>query len=369
MNTTVFKMFAAAQPGIEAVTAWELVRLGVTPRMLPGGAEFSGPLSLLYRTNLWLRTASRILVRVAEFKALGFKEVVEKVARRPWELYIDPVKPLQLRCTCRKSRLYHSGAVAERVRAGIEKRLGTQLQDAKEGVQDAQMVIVRVARNVCTVSIDSSGRHLHKRGYRKQAGPAPLRENLAAALLFISGWDEESPLMDPFCGSGTIPIEAALLATGTAPGARRPFSFQGWRNFDKELWESLLAQARMGEAHHRLSISGSDADLEMVKIAKANCAAAGIEGRIDFRCLDASAAMPTGGKRGWIVTNLPYGARLQDGEGDGIRRWIKGLRRFDGWWLTVLCPKRMGRRLFPRLRPLVRFSNGGIEVEARGGWL
>ena len=222
--------FAVTAPGLERITTEELNRLGMkvsknppvdVPRLSAeesGGVEFEGSRADLYRANYQLRTASRVLVRMETFYAAAFSELRKKASRLGWENFLKPGDPVTLHVTCHKSKLYHSDAVAERVLGAIGDKLGKlSVQKKAEETTDGhppQLVVVRLVNDQCTISIDSSGELLHRRGYRLETAKAPLRETLAAGMLLASGWDAQSPLLDPFCGSGTIAIEAALLARG-----------------------------------------------------------------------------------------------------------------------------------------------------------
>lgn len=217
-------------PGLEPITLREMQVLGIE-----GETEDAGLITLrgshitLLRLNLHLRTATRVLVRAAEFHAASFAELERRSRDIPWEQVVVPDRPVRLRVTCRKSRLYHSDAVAERVAGAMQRRLGTEVTWSAGGqgdtrgdaLNDIQLIIVRIMRDVCTVSFDSSGAALHARGYREASGKAPMRESLAAAMLLAGEWSHASPLVDPMCGSGTIPIEAALMARRIAPGLER----------------------------------------------------------------------------------------------------------------------------------------------------
>ena len=241
MPASTHRCFAITSPGVEAITASELVALGVTPlKTEPGGVEFEATLGQLYRANLELRTASRIIVRLAEFPARAFYELERKARRVPWEEIVAAGVPVRFRVTTKKSRLYHADAIAQRLQAvmGGERPVpaGTSVE-AEEDVSDrpgseSQLFVVRVIRDIVTISADSSGELLHRRGYRLAGGKAPLRETLAAAMLLGAGYDGRIPLADPFCGSGTSPIEAALLARRIAPGLHRTFAYEKWRNFE-----------------------------------------------------------------------------------------------------------------------------------------
>ena len=241
--TDRFDLFAIAAPGLEPLVERELRALGIEGAHADaGGVSFTGGREAIYRANLHLRTASRVIARVAEFGARGFPELVRHAKRQPWERYLAAVRPIHLRVTCKKSRLYHSDAVAERVGDAIAKRLGVGGLSTIKGGEDedaiGQLVIVRMAHDHCVLSVDTSGALLHRRGYREATAKAPIRETLAAALLLAAEWRVDAPLLDPFCGSGTIAIEAALLARRIAPGLQRRLAFMDWPHFDRALWGS-----------------------------------------------------------------------------------------------------------------------------------
>src|SRR3954451_24030151 len=218
-------LFVVCAPGLPPVTAEEARALGLPGRTLPGGVEIQGELAEAMRLNLWLRTASRVLLRLGEpFRATTFKDLVRKASALPWERFLRKGVHAGFRVTCRKSRLYHSGAVAERLHGALEARTKfpvARVEIAEEEPGAAQLFLARLERDVCTVSVDCSGALLHQRGYRGPQAKAPLRETLAAALLLAAGFRGEEALCDPFCGSGTIPIEAALIALRRAPATGR----------------------------------------------------------------------------------------------------------------------------------------------------
>jgi len=221
------KLFAVAAPGLEPYTALELRKIDLLPsppgqdpasppqgypQKTTGGVPFRGRLKAVYMANLWLRTASRVLLRLGEFHAAAFSETRKKASRLEWERFIIPGRAVAIRVTCRKSRLYHSDAVAERVAGAIADRIGKSSPLVKFDPQSSdklpQLIIVRLFHDQCTISIDTSGANLHRRGYRLATAKAPLRETLAANMLLASGWDMTSPLLDPFCGSGTTCLSA-----------------------------------------------------------------------------------------------------------------------------------------------------------------
>ncbi|MDQ2669740.1 MAG: class I SAM-dependent RNA methyltransferase, partial [Gemmatimonadota bacterium] len=243
--------WAITHPGVESVTAGELARLGLDPGDAePGGVAFSASAEALARANLHLRTASRVLVRLGEFKAISFADLERRSRRLPWNSVVAPGARVRFRVTSRKSRLYHQDAIAERlVRsvAGAMPGVDAQPGGTDEGGADEQLFVVRFFRDRCTVSADSSGELLHRRGYRLASGKAPLRETLAAAMLLAIGWDASTPLVDPLCGSGTIPIEAALIAGNIAPGIQRRFACERWPLGAGVDWQALREQARTRE--------------------------------------------------------------------------------------------------------------------------
>jgi putative N6-adenine-specific DNA methylase len=307
--------FAACALGLEPYTLQELRRLGLAnSHGVPGGVEFRGAQRDLYRANLHLRTASRILVRLGDFHATTFADLRSKAGRLVWEKFLIPGQPIALKATCHKSKLYHSDAVIERVAGAIEDRLGKRSahrkgDDEADAASTAQLILARFDHDRCLISVDSSGELLHRRGYRLATAKAPLRETLAAGMLLASGWDGVSPLVDPFCGSGTIAIEAALLARNLAPGRTRRFAFMDWPDYDAGLWRSLLAEAETQADDNQPLILASDRDAGAIQAARANARRAGVAGSIEFRRRAVSAIEPPASP-GWIVTNPPYGARL-----------------------------------------------------------
>jgi putative N6-adenine-specific DNA methylase len=349
--------YAVTAPGLNGLATRELAALGLLPpgwpaistdlpqpAADPGGVSLRGDLTALYRANLHLRTVSRVLVRMGNFfYAKTFTELREKSARLPWERFLRPGQPIELRVTCHKSKLYHSDAVAERIATAIADRLGKPCQVRKPAERDqeqpAQLILARLENDQVLISIDSSGENLHKRGYRLAAAKAPLRETLAAALLLLSGWDTISPLLDPFCGSGTIPIEAALLATQQAPGLHRRFAFMDWPEFDFALWQSLLDAAKTAQKPAAPLLLASDRDAGAIRMAHENAARAGVEQYIQFSTQAVSAIQPPL-QPGWVLTNPPYGVRVSPS--NDLRNLYAQLGHVlratcPGWKVGILC--------------------------------
>lgn len=390
--------FTVTAPGIESITALELARLRLLPaESLPAvkdaenrpsayatapfqpstfnALHFKGGPEALYRANLHLRTASRILVRLGmPFMARSFAELVEKASRLPWERFLTPGQPVALRVTCHKSKLYHSEAVAERVLTALEARLGKpssrlKPSDDDESENPPQLILARLVDDKCTVSVDSSGALLHRRGYRLATAKAPLRETLAAALLLASGWDAQSPLIDPFCGSGTIPIEAALLALNLPPGLNRRFAFMDWPGFDEKLWREIRSSVQ----HSTLNVPpilASDRDAGAVRIAQENARRAGVNHLIQFEAQAVSAMYPPA-RKGWIVTNPPYGVRVSEGKDlrNLYAQFGNVLRsKCPGWRVAILSSDEflLGHTGL-KLEPSLTFNNGGLRVKLGRG--
>jgi putative N6-adenine-specific DNA methylase len=260
--------------------------------------------------------------------------------------------------------LYHSDAVAERIRRAIERRTGSVVAASDSGA----LLIVRLSHDECTISVDSSGALLHRRGYRLATAKAPLRETMAAALL--AGWDGDCALVDPFCGSGTIAIEAALIARHRAPGIARDFGFMLWPEYDGALWATVYARARAGERFQGeipgITIVAADRDGGGTQAARDNAERAGVGGDIDIRT-QAISDLEAPASSGWLVTNPPWGVRLGDEAKlrDLYARFGQvARRRLPGWQVRVLAPEasRLGQISQLPLAPAIRTANGGIPV-------
>jgi putative N6-adenine-specific DNA methylase len=372
-----YEAFAVAAPGLEPIVANELNQLGIAgTTAVDGGVEFNASPSQLYAANLNLRAASRVLVRLAEFKALTFADLERRSKRVAWETVLANGDPVTLRVTCRKSRLYHSDAVAERIARDLANRAGADVSasgDDGEGEVDteaSQLIVVRLDRDRCTISADSSGAHLHQRGYRTSVTQAPMRETLAAALLLASGWDRQSPLIDPFCGSGTIPIEAALLATHTAPGKNRRFRFMSWPGFDSAGWKETVAEAARREQRDiAVQVLGSDRSAAALRAATENAERARVQSLVNLERTDALIVTAPVGP-GWIVSNPPYGVRLGD-RTDSRRlmsQFADHLREeFGGWHVALLAPPQSERLLGFPLETRLTTTNGGLRVHVLTG--
>ncbi len=366
--------FAVSAPGLEPWLTAELKEIGLDAREDSGGATFEGNLEHVYRANLWSRLASRVVVRVSSFRVRALGELARRSATVPWEEWLAAGSAVQLRVSARKSRLYHTGAIAERVMEGMAKRVRAQASvvagdEDEEKLGDVPLLMVRLARDVCTISLDSSGALLHRRGYRQAVAKAPMRETLAAAMLAAGEWPEGMPLADPLCGSGTIPIEAALKARDIAPGLGRGFAFEHWPRHQAGRWQTLRDEARARiRPTAPAPIAGSDRDSGAITASRENAVRAGVEADIEFSEAPLSKA-PMRGGAGWIVTNPPYGMRV--GESAPLRDLYATLGRVvrDGRHHLVMlsADANLERQLGLPLRTLVSTQNGGIAVRILSG--
>lgn len=363
--------FAITAPGLARITAGELTRMGIAvDEVGPAGVTFKGGLREVYAANLQLRTASRVIVRLGRFESRTFAELERHAAKLAWTKFIAPGRKFEIRVTSRKSRLYHSDAVAERLARAIANAAGgeagaTDASEEHEG-EAGQLVIVRLERDECTISMDSSGALLHMRGYRRAVAKAPMRETIAAAMLLATEWDASLPLFDPFCGSGTIPIEGAMLARRIPPGLERVFAFQQWPWVEAGLWSRMRRDAELEMSQDAtLTIVGTDRDEGAIRAASENSARARVDGDIEWAVAPVSEAH-VDGPPGWVITNPPYGVRV------GTSRELRNLyarlgelmrTRLGGWKLAFLSADHaLEAQLRVELEVLFRTTNGGIPV-------
>jgi putative N6-adenine-specific DNA methylase len=377
----VEQMYAVAAPGLEELVAREIRSLGIDATVEGGGVAFTGGLSELYRTNLHLRTATRVLLRIASFRARTFFELERHARKIEWARFVQNGARVSFRVTSKKSKLYHEGAIAERLANALaltvpDAVIAKASDEDVEG-EDAQLFVVRVHRDAFTISADSSGALLHRRGYRQALGKAPLRENLAAAMLVASEWDGARPLVDPMCGAGTIPIEAALLARRIAPGiataklAVRDYAFTRWAGYDAALWASLVEDARAAVLPRAaVRIAGYDRDAGAIEAARANAQRAGVSEDVEFGVQPLSALEAAEGP-GLLVTNPPYGVRV--GEFAPLRDLYATFgkmsrERLPGWRVALLiADPPLESQLRMPLREAFATRNGGIPVRLMVG--
>ncbi len=343
------EFFATTVKGMEALLAAELGRLGVTvDRVVTAGVAFSGPLEAGYRACLGSRIANRVLLPIAAFAAPDERALYEGVRTIDWTQHLTPGATLAVDFSATRSQISHTHFGALKTKDAIvdqlRERRGTR--PSIDTAQPSVRVNVYLLEDRATLSIDLSGDSLHRRGYRLEKTPAPLKENLAAALLLLVGWPERTgaPFLDPMCGSGTLPIEAALMAAEIPPGlGRHYFGFLGWAGHDRALWARLIdaAKSHAGAVNRKRlpPIVGYDGDAVAVRIALAAVERAGLRGLVHIERRAIEGAHPIGETPGLLVTNPPYGVRL--GEADELIPFYRQLgdllrRQFPGWTAAVL---------------------------------
>jgi 23S rRNA G2445 N2-methylase RlmL/predicted rRNA methylase YqxC with S4 and FtsJ domains len=379
--------FAVVAPGLEEPARREIAALpeATDVRAVDGGVEWRGPPAVGARANLWLRVATRVLVRVGDVEAREFGKLRRGLARLRWAPFVPAGATVAVRASVTKCRLYHTGAIAESVLLGLGDAVGEVRAAPKAREEDdddaatpatTTTVYVRGVGDRFTFSVDASGELLHKRGARTEVGAAPLRETLAAGVLALADWSPAEALCDPMCGAGTIPIEAGLIGLGRAPGLARAFAASRWPLFaDRpELERALVdeALARFEETRARVAvptaplvITGSDRDPKLIESARRNAARAGVDTHVTFACADlADARAPVAA--GLVIVNPPYGRRLGDPRriDRAYRDLGRALRaRFGGWRAAVLVPARTPPTALG-LPVTARFLlvNGGLRV-------
>ena len=315
-----FNLIATVAAGLEAVVGREVRELGYDCQVENGRVRFQGDVRTIIETNLWLRTADRIKIIVGTFPAKTFEELFQGVFALDWENYL----PLGARfpiskAKCVKSKLHNEPSVQAISKKAVVKKL--QKHYARpEGVPLMEngpefKIEVSILKDVATVMIDTTGSSLFKRGYRTEKGGAPIKENMAAAILQLSNWYPDKPLIDPTCGSGTFCIEAVMIARKMAPGLRRSFAFEEWNWISDRLIQEVRTEAaKKVDRELELDIMGCDIDVRMVEIAKANAQAAGVAGDITFKQMRVQ-DLRSDKINGVIISNPPYGERLSDDAG------------------------------------------------------
>ena len=344
------ELIATATFGLEAVVAREVKELGYEDMMVEDAkVTFAGDEAAVCRANLWLRSADRVLLKMGEFKALSFDELFEKTKALPWPDWIpeNAVFPVQGKSV--KSQL-HSVPDCQAIvkKAVVEKMKQKYKRDwfPEDGPQ--YTIEVALLKDMATLTIDTSGVGLHKRGYRKLGSQAPLKETLAAAMVLLSRWHPEHTLIDPFCGSGTIPIEAALIGMNLAPGLNREFAAEKWPAIPKTLWIKAREEAKeLAYYRQPIHIIGSDIDGEVLGLARYHARQAGVEDKVFFQKLPVS-ELRSKRKYGYIICNPPYGERLGDIKQteDLYREMGKVFKALDTWSFYMLAAHPNFERLF-----------------------
>lgn len=308
------RLIATAVFGMEAIVAQEIKDLGFENVVVENGRVLFDSDELgLARANMWLRTAERVFICVGQFKANKFETLFDEINKLPWEVYIakDAAFPVDAKSV--KSTLFSLSDIQSLTKKAIVKRL-TKLYRVEwfEETQETYRILVSILKDEVTVSIDTSGSGLHRRGYRAKGNEAPLKETLAAGLLLVSKWKAERPLIDPFCGSGTIVIEAAMMAKNIAPGLNREFDSEKWRWIEPEIWEKVRNEAKESVVEALdVKIEGYDMDPRAISIARENAALAGVADIVHFQVRDVK-DFSTSRQYGTIICNPPYGERLNE---------------------------------------------------------
>lgn len=358
-----FEIFMVATPGFEDALLSEALSNGFkTAQRSQGGVTITGGWEDVWRANLVMRGATRILARIGSFMAFHLAQLDKRARKFPWGDILRKDVPVRVDVsTSRKSKIYHAGAATQRIETALKDSHGLTIS------ADAPVTIkVRIDDNRVTISVDTSGESLHKRGHKEAVGKAPMRETLAALMLRECGYDGKEPVLDPMCGSGTFLIEAAEIAAGMLPGRSRDFAFMHLANFDEGRWSILR---KMGEQTQPITqrFYGSDRDAGAIRMSRANAERAGVAEAISFENLSAADIKRPDGPPGLIICNPPYGARIGNqnmlyGVYAGMGEAIK--RDFSGWRVGVVTneaglAKAMGLPFKPKGAPI---PHGGLKV-------
>ena len=379
MNTPPqFEIFLVAPPGLEAVLAEEARDKGFAdPAVLPGGVAIIGGWPEVWRANLELRGAGKVLVRLGGFMAFHLAQLDKRSRKFPWAEILRPDVPVRVEASCARSKIYHAGAAIQRIETAIREELGAPIS-----AQAEICIKARIIDNEVTFSVDTSGELLHKRGHKEAVGKAPMRETLASMFLRQCGFDGAEPLIDPMCGSGTFVIEAAEIAAGLHPGRSRHFAFEALASFDPAAWEAMragggaaaCAPGAMACAPDAMACApgamfrGADRDAGAVRMSRANAARAGIDAITAFDCHSFADLTPPEGPPGLIIVNPPYGGRI------GNKKLLYGLHaafgqvlaaRFGGWRVGMVTgePSLAKATGLPFAPPGPPIPHGGLKVQ------
>lgn len=337
-----YELIAPCHFGLEAVLKKEIYDLGYEITLVEDGrVTFTGDEEAICRANLFLRTAERVLIQVGRFHATTFDELFEGVKALPWEDYLPQNGKFWVKkASSIKSKLFSSSDIQSIVKKAVVERM-KQKYHVEWFSEDGADYPLRVflLKDEVTVTIDTTGDSLHKRGYRTMAGVAPLSETLAASLIMLTPWRGDRILVDPFCGSGTFPIEAAMMAANIAPGRNREFLSQEWDNLiPRKIWYEACEEADdLVDLSVETQIQGYDADEEVIAIARANAKRAGVEKLIHFQRRPV-AELNHPKKYGFLITNPPYGERLEEKEAlPALYKQIgEAYQRLDSWSMYLI---------------------------------
>ncbi len=350
-----FELFAPCHFGLEAVLKREIINLGYeVTEVVDGRVSFKGSAEAIARCNVFLRTTERVLLKVGSFKAVTFDELFEKTKSLPWENFIPKDGKFWVKkASSIKSRLFSPSDIQRIVKKAIVDRLSGKYNLLRFPEDGSEYPIrITILKDEVTVGLDTSGESLHKRGYRKLTVKAPITETLAAALISLTPWKKDRLLIDPFCGSGTIPIEAAMIGLNIAPGIKREFQAMTWDNIlPKSLFKEAKKEAEnLIDRETKLSIRGYDLDSSALDAARGNLLLAGLEGNIHFQQRDMR-DISSAKKYGFIITNPPYGERLEEKDAmpELYKEMGKAFSKLDEWSYYIItgfedAPKYFGRK-------------------------
>jgi 23S rRNA (guanine2445-N2)-methyltransferase / 23S rRNA (guanine2069-N7)-methyltransferase len=362
--------FVTCAPGLERILYGEVKALRFAKaEQQVGGVLFHGTLEDAWRANLWLRTAVRVLMRVSRFEARSADALYAGAGEVDWSRFLAADGQFVVDAQTKESGIDHSLFAAQRIKDAVADQFREKhgVRPSVDKEEPDLAIHAHLFRDRCTLLVDTSGGSLHKRGWRRFQGRAPLAETLAAAIVLDSGWDRRAPLLDPFCGSGTILIEAALIASGTPPGAfRERFGFERWKNHDASRWRAAREEAlRTPSFPRKLVLQGSDVDGQTITGAMENVESAGLAERVQLEVASLSNFRPKRGWNAWVVTNPPYGERIGD-ERDLVRLYGEFGRilreRCAGFHASILSGNpRLDRELGLRPARTLACKNGALE--------
>lgn len=360
-QTNTFDIFLMAQPGLEQPLLREAHERGFdTAKAVRGGVELNGAWPDVWRANLELRGAGRVLARIGGFPAVHLAQLDKRCRKFPWAEVLRPDVPIKVEVTSRKSRIYHAGAAKQRVETAISETLGAPVSAEAE-----LRLMVRIERDFCTFSVDTSGEPLHKRGHKEAVGKAPMRETMASLFLRDCGYDGVEPVLDPMCGSGSFVIEAAEWAAGLLPGRSRSFAFEQLATFDAAAWQETRSTSSGAVAANRCY--GSDRNAGAIEASNTNAARAGVGEMTEFTQRAVSDIKAPAGPPGLVIVNPPYGARI--GDQKRLRSLYGALgktlmARFSGWRVGIITSDMSLARSsrLPFKAPGPHVDHGGIKV-------
>jgi putative N6-adenine-specific DNA methylase len=360
MTESPFEIFLVATPGLEVPLAEEAVEAGFTgAKVVEGGVAFTGLWPDVWRATITLRGATRVLARLTSIRAVHLAKLDKAARKLPWSSWLRPDVPVTVEASCKRSRIYHAGAAAQRIATAVTETLGAPIVD-----DAALRIMARIEDDLVTISIDTTGASLHKRGFKEAVNKAPMRETMAAMFLRQCGFTGTEPVLDPMCGSGTFAIEAAEIAARLLPGRSRPFAFELLPDFDAP---AVAALRKADDNTPTALFHGTDRDAGAIRMAGENAERAGVAAFTRFEQRPIENLIPPPGPPGLVIVNPPYGTRIgSKGLLIAVHRTLGTVlkTRFPGWRLGLVTADRQlaeatGLPFLPMLPPVL---HGGIRV-------